>query len=71
MLYGYDFGDGWIHDIVVEKLLPPVLGRRRYPAVTGGGRACPPEDCGSVSGYYHLLEVLSNPAHPEYEELVE
>ena len=39
--------------------------------VTGGRRACPPEDCGGVDGSYHLLEVLANPAHPEHEELAE
>ena len=24
-----------------------------------------------MGGYYHLLEVLANPSHPEYEELAE
>ncbi|MFH1845252.1 MAG: plasmid pRiA4b ORF-3 family protein [bacterium] len=55
----------------VEKLLPVVSGRRRYPMLTGGKRACPPEDCGGVPGYYHLLDVLENPNHPEHEELLE
>jgi len=34
-----------------------------------GARACPPEDCGGVWGYEHLLEVLANPAAEEFEEL--
>jgi len=71
MIYEYDFGDGWEHDVVVEKLLPLVSGPRRYPVVTGGRRACPPEDCGGVPGYYDLLEVLEDPNHPEYEDLLE
>lgn len=71
MIYEYDFGDSWEHDVVVEKLLPVQPGRRRYPMVTGGRRACPPEDCGGIPGYYHLLEVLGNPNHPEHEELLE
>jgi hypothetical protein len=71
MVYEYDFGDGWTHDIVVEKLVPAIPGRRRYPAVTAGRRACPPEDCGGIWGHCHLLEVLENPAHPAYEELAQ
>jgi hypothetical protein len=71
MIYEYDFGDGWEHDVVVEKLFPVVPGPGRYPTVTGGRRACPPEDCGGIPGYYHLLDVLKNPSHPEHEELLE
>jgi hypothetical protein len=32
-----------------------------------GERACPPEDCGGVQGYYDTLEILRNPRHDEYE----
>jgi hypothetical protein len=44
-LYEYDFGDGWQHEVVLEKVLPPVEGVR-YPVCLEGARACPPEDCG-------------------------
>jgi hypothetical protein len=71
MTYEYDFGDGWEHEVLVEKVLPVETGRSRYPMVTGGKRACPPEDCGGLPGYYHLLDVLMNPNHPEYGELRE
>ena len=71
MIYEYDFGDSWEHDVVVEKQLPVVSEGGRYPMVTGGSRACPPEDCGGVPGYYRLLEVLANPDHPEHAELLE
>ncbi len=70
LLYEYDFGDGWEHDVVLERVLPPVPGCK-YPYVTGGGRACPPEDCGGLGGYEELLRVLADPADPEHEELVE
>ncbi|MET8088901.1 plasmid pRiA4b ORF-3 family protein [Micromonospora sp. NPDC005220] len=64
--YTYDLGDAWEHDIVVEKVLPrqPIA----YPRCTGGRRAAPPEDCGGVWGYAELVEVLSDPSHPEHRE---
>ena len=36
----------------------------------GGERACPPEDCGSVSGYYKLVRVKKNKKHQGYSELI-
>lgn len=58
--YEYDFGDSWEHDIVVEKTLQPEPGAF-YPFCLGGGRACPPEDCGGVWGYQDFLEAIMNP----------
>ncbi|HEV2779593.1 MAG TPA: plasmid pRiA4b ORF-3 family protein [Actinophytocola sp.] len=65
--YTYDFGDGWRHDIVVEKVLDPD-GSATYPRCTGGRSAGPPEDCGGIGGYAYLLDVLADPSHPEHEE---
>jgi Plasmid pRiA4b ORF-3-like protein/Domain of unknown function (DUF6933) len=64
--YTYDFGDGWEHRVVVEKLLP--TADSAVPACIDGRRACPPEDCGGPWGYRELLEILADPAHPEHEE---
>lgn len=69
-LYEYDFGDGWLHEIKVEKVLPAEASVR-YPRCLAGKRACPPEDCGGIPGYEHLLEVLREPRHEEYEEMRE
>lgn len=68
MLWDYDFGDGWEHDIVVEKIAPPDP-KVAYPVCLAGRRACPPEDCGGPHGYYHLLEALADLNHPEHEFL--
>jgi hypothetical protein len=65
--YTYDFGDDWVHDIVVEKVLAPDPSRA-YPRCVGGKRAAPPDDCGGIWGYEELVEVLADPAHPEHEE---
>lgn len=69
-LYRYDFGDNWTHHVLIEQILEPAAGDI-YPKCIAGERACPPEDCGGPPGYEHLLEVLGNPAHDEYEELIE
>lgn len=36
-----------------------------------GKRACPPEDCGGVWGYYEMLEALGDPDHEEHDEMKE
>jgi len=68
--YTYDFGDDWVHDIVVEKVLDADPSTA-YPRCTGGKRAAPPDDCGGIWGYEELVEVLADPAHPQHEERLE
>jgi Plasmid pRiA4b ORF-3-like protein len=67
-LYRYDFGDDWRHLVQVEEVREAEAALT-YPRCTAGRRAAPPEDCGGVWGYAHLLEVLADPAHDEYAEL--
>jgi Plasmid pRiA4b ORF-3-like protein len=67
-VYTYDFGDGWEHAIIVEKVLPPESGVA-YPVCVGGKLQGPPEDCGGIPGYYNLLEALRDPNHPEHQDL--
>jgi hypothetical protein len=62
--YEYDFKSGWKHEIVVESM---GFKRTKHPYYCiCGERACPPEDCGGVEGYKHLLEIIGDPNHPEY-----
>lgn len=68
--YEYDFGDGWSHEILFEGLLLKTKGAK-YPKCIDGERACPPEDCGGVNGYYRLVEILKGPKNSEHEEYVE
>jgi hypothetical protein len=68
--YEYDFGDSWVHELLVEKILPPEPGVR-YPICLKGKRACPPEDVGGVWGYDDFLEAISNPNHPEHDSMLE
>jgi hypothetical protein len=68
--YTYDFGDGWDHAIVVEKMLP-AGEQAECPACVGGKRRCPPEDCGGVGGYEDLLRIIADPKHEEYQGMIE
>jgi len=70
MEYEYDFGDSWKHEVLLEKILEadPAM---EYPVCIGGKNSCPPEDCGGVYGYEHLLEVIKNPKSPEYDDMID
>lgn len=68
LIYEYDFGDGWQHDVLVEKILPPDASLK-HPICLAGEKACPPEDCGGIRGYYNLLKALADPKHPEHETM--
>lgn len=65
-LYEYDYGDDWLHVVVVERYWP-ASANEQYPTCIEGGRACPPEDAGGVYGYEELLAILADPKHEEHE----
>ena len=70
LLYRYDFGDGWEHDVLVEAITSAEPGVR-YPTCVGGARACPPEDCGGPPGYARVLEASRDPRHPDHGAMTE
>ncbi|HEX9710217.1 MAG TPA: plasmid pRiA4b ORF-3 family protein [Candidatus Thermoplasmatota archaeon] len=79
MQYIYDFGDCWIHNVVVHRIekAEAARGHRlrrpvRAGAVTclAGARACPPEDCGGPHGYAEFLEAITSPEHPEHDAML-
>jgi hypothetical protein len=69
LVYIYDFGDSWEHDIIVEEILPVEKGTR-HPLCLDGQRACPPEDVGGVWGYADFLKAIRNPRHREHTEML-
>jgi hypothetical protein len=66
--WDYDFGDGWEHLVVVEKIVPAEPDSE-LPICLAGRMACPPDDCGGPMGYQDMLDALSDPAHPEHDEI--
>ena len=70
LIYEYDFGDSWTHNIILEKILA-FDPNKKLPYSVTGKRACPPEDCGGIWGYADLLAILENPEHEEHEEMLE
>jgi len=70
IIYEYDFGDSWEHTVLLEKVLAPDP-KQNLPICIKGKRACPPEDCGGIYGYYQLIETLSGPDCEEKQELLE
>jgi hypothetical protein len=70
MVYEYDFGDGWEHDIVLEAIGEAAEAKPPVRVLAGKG-ACPPEDVGGIGGYYLFLEAIRNPRHPEHREILE
>jgi hypothetical protein len=69
-LYNYDFGNDWLHQILVESSRT-VEDSAKLPVCETGRRACPPEDSGGVHRYEYLLEAVSDPTNPDHEELSE
>lgn len=68
--YEYDFGDGWQHDIEVERVIerePKV----DYPRCIEGRRACPPEDVGGPWGYAEFVAATTDPKHEAHREMKE
>ncbi|MBF0650802.1 plasmid pRiA4b ORF-3 family protein [Dysgonomonas sp. GY75] len=66
LLYVYDFGDNWVHEITLESISND---KQKTAVCLSGKGACPPEDCGSIYGYEGLKEVFAT--MPESEEAEE
>jgi Plasmid pRiA4b ORF-3-like protein len=70
MVYEYDFGDSWEHEVVLEEVMEAEAGTF-YPRCIEGENACPPEDVGGVWGYVDFLQAINNPEHKEHKSFLE
>jgi hypothetical protein len=68
--YLYDFGDSWEHRLTITAIRQgnPDMS---YPRYVAGERAGPPEDCGGLPGFYHALDALADPKHPDHAEIAD
>jgi hypothetical protein len=67
--YVYDFGDDWVHHIVVEDIVP-IEPAGDYPRCLAGRRAGPPEDVGGPYGYEQFLKAIADPGHKDHDDLL-
>lgn len=68
--YLYDFGDGWKHQIKVEKF-HNIDNTLKYPICIDGQMNCPPEDCGGIGSFYHCIDVLKDKKHPDHKAIAQ
>lgn len=55
LLYVYDFGDDWVHEITLEVVSED---KQKKAVCLSGKGACPPEDCGGVYGYENMKALF-------------
>jgi hypothetical protein len=68
LVYLYDFGDYWRHEVFVVAIDPP--GEAGSPICLAGERACPPEDCGGLHAYEAFVAAIQDPGHEEHEDML-
>ena len=69
--YEYDFGNSWMHSIFVEDIFTPEKANKHFAECIGGEKASPPEDCCGPWEYEEFLDILQDPGHEEYENIME
>lgn len=69
ILYTYDMGDNWEHEIELIRIIDEHTEDSPY-LLKAIGQA-PPEDVGGVGGFIDFREIILNPDHPEYAETKE
>ncbi|WP_421381672.1 plasmid pRiA4b ORF-3 family protein [Bacillus salacetis] len=69
IIYNYDFGDGWKHQIEVEKVVQDY--KVNYPVCLHGEGSTPPEDVGGQAGYEEFLRIIGDENNPDHEAMLE
>ncbi|WP_237705309.1 plasmid pRiA4b ORF-3 family protein [Bacillus coahuilensis] len=69
ILYVYDFGDDWKHDIQIVRKIEDY--KKNYAVCLDGTGKRPPEDVGGEPGYEYFLTVIGDPSHPDYKNMKE
>jgi len=69
MLYTYDMGDNWEHEIQLVRVIEEY--EKESPYLLEASGQTPPEDVGGVGGFVSFREIIQDPKHPEYGEMKE
>ncbi|MFC3853616.1 plasmid pRiA4b ORF-3 family protein [Salinispirillum marinum] len=67
--YEYDFGDGWVHEVRLERILPDA-DLSVLPRCLEAHAQCPPEDVGGLDGFEEFKEAMADPEHEEHEDVM-
>lgn len=58
--YSYQFGEGWLVEVAIERVGEVEKGVH-YPVCLAGELAGPPEDCGGVEAFHDMVKSLGEP----------
>lgn len=64
--YIYDFGCWWVFKITLLEIVEDYYFG--YPTLLDGAEDAPPEDAGSMDGYYDFLKAYKNPLDRKYSD---
>lgn len=67
ILYTYDMGDNWEHEIELVRIIEEHHEESPYLLEATG--QTPPEDVGGVGGFIDFRSIMLDPGHPEYKEM--
>lgn len=68
--YLYDFGDNWLHTLEVENI-QEISSNITAPRCLGGERNSPPENCGSITGYYEICKTVKLGSKKDTQKVTE
>ena len=69
MIYVYDVGDDWRHEVVLERITG-MNDAVKVPICLDGACRCPPEAVGGVPGYQDFLDFIFDPGDEDHEHVV-
>ena len=69
VLFEYDYGDSWYHKVKLKSVADYADYETKAVRLIGGANACPPDDCGGIYRYRHLVELMQK--KPQSGELSE
>jgi hypothetical protein len=69
IIYTYDMGDNWEHQIELVRIIEEHNEESPYLLEMTG--QAPPEDVGGVGGYIEFYEIMKDKNHPRYTEMKE